>query len=488
MRALYLFVFAALFLSTLCLYAGTTGKIAGTVTDSRTGEPLPSVNVTVAGMSLGGSTNIEGYFVILNVPPGRYRLNASLVGFKTSTVVDVRVDIDQTTTQNFRLVEEAITGEEITVVATRPVVQRDVSASRLNIEAQEVSKLPVNSITSVVNLQAGVEPGLVIRGGSSDQTAWMVDGAMLRDARTFAPNTQLSLLSVQDIQVQTGGFAAEYGDLRSGVVNVVTKEGERSKYNISFQGRYSPVDQKHFGPPIYDRNSYWLRPYLDPAVAWTGTENGAWDPWTQQQYPKFEGWNAVSAALLKDGNPSNDLTPEAAQQVFLWEHRRKVEVSKPDWDLDVGFGGPVPMAEELGSLRFYYSYRREKQYYMYPLSVDSYTSAINQLKLTSDITGEMKVTASARWGKQYGTESSRNGETALFTSPASIASQLNRVSYIDARIYATDYWGPAAINTNSQSVKFSNALSATAFYEAMIQREEYRYDSNPGPLRDTSRV
>jgi len=487
MSRLSLFVAFTLLLSATAV-AGTTGKIAGYVKDARTGEGLPSVNVVIEGTSFGAATNIEGYYVILNIPPGRYRITASLVGYRGLTQTNVRVEIDQTTDLSFDLAEEAVTAEEVTVVAERPVVRRDVSASTVNIEAIEVQKLPVSAVTGVVSLQAGIEPGLVIRGGSADQTAWMVDGAMLRDARSYAPNTQLSLLAVQDVQVQTGGFAAEYGDLRSGVVNVVTREGGRSDYSISVQARYSPAQQKHFGPSIYDQNSYFIRPYVDDAVAWTGTENGAWDPWTQQQYPKFEGWNSFVEQFLKDSDPTNDLTPAAAQQVFLWEHRKQSAVSNPDWDIDVGFGGPVPFLEAAGNLRFYYSFRQEKEYLMLPLSVDSYNSNVNLVKLTSDIAGGMKLTASARWGKEYGVGSSRAGEPGLFRSPASIASQMNRVSYIDARIYATDYWGPSSIYNNAQDIKFTHTLSPSTFYEALLQRQYYAYNSNPGPLRDTSRV
>ncbi len=90
MRALFLVV-ASVVIVAAVLYAGTTGKIVGTVVDARTGEPLPSVNVTVPGTTLGASTNVDGYFVILNIPPGSYRLVASLVGFRNSSAVDVRV-------------------------------------------------------------------------------------------------------------------------------------------------------------------------------------------------------------------------------------------------------------------------------------------------------------------------------------------------------------------------------------------------------------
>jgi hypothetical protein len=483
-----------LVLLSLCLavtlaLSGTTGKIAGVVKDAQTGEPLPSVNVVVEGSNLGASTNINGYFVILNVPPGRYRVLASLVGFKPRTTGDVKVDIDQTTDLNISLTEEAIAGEEITVVATRPVVQRDVAASRANIEIQEINKLPIVAVSSAVNLQAGIQSGLIIRGSGADQTAFMVDGQMIRDARTLQPNTNVSLSAVQDIQVTTGGFSAEYGDLRSGVVNVVTREGGKQKYNFNFQTRYSGAQSKHFGPSVYDQNSYFIRPYIDNAVAWSGTDNGNWDYWTQQQYFSFPGgWNAVSKSMLNDGNPLNDITPQAAQQVFLWEHRRQPEIALPDYNFDAGFGGPVPFAEDLGNLRFFYSYIQGSEAYMIPIATDAYRYVNNQVKVTSDITGSMKLTATFLWGKQAGTNSVNSGAAGLFRSPESQGAVINRVSYIDARIFATDYWAPSNINNNAQGLKLAHSVNATTFYEAQVQRQEWRYDTNPGRYRDTAKI
>ena len=301
MRVTFTLFSAALLFVTSIALAGTTGKIAGTVRDARSGEPLPSVNVVIEGTSVGSATKPDGYFAILNVAPGRYRVVATLVGYKPSTAMDVRVDIDQTTELDLRLTEETIAGEEVTIVATRPVVQRDVAASRANIEIADVEKLPVVSVTAAVGLQAGVQ-GLVIRGGAADETAFLVNGMMLRDERTNAPYSSISLLSVQDIQVQTGGFSAEYGNVRSGIINVITKEGGKSAYTFGAMVRGSNAQPKHFGPSIYDKNSYWIRPYLDPQVAWNGTSaiNPAtgqpyWDIYTQKQYPSFEGWNSLAA-------------------------------------------------------------------------------------------------------------------------------------------------------------------------------------------------
>ena len=171
--------FILLFSTVVYLFAGTTGKIAGEVKDAKTGEPLPGVNVFLDGTAMGGATDLEGYYVILNVPPGKYTLKVVNIGYKEQTFLDVRVNIDQTTTIDVTLQEESLElGEEITVVAKRPVVEKDVAASRANISAEEIKSLPIASVSQVVGLQAGIE-GLNIRGGGTDEVAFIADGFVL---------------------------------------------------------------------------------------------------------------------------------------------------------------------------------------------------------------------------------------------------------------------------------------------------------------------
>ncbi len=473
-------------------FAGTTGKIAGTVRDARTGEPLPSVNVVVEGTMMGAATNPDGFFAIINIPPGRYKVTATLVGFKPSSAVNVRVDIDQTTDLNLALREEAISGEEVTVVATRPVVDRDVAASRANIEIADVEKLPVVSVTGAIGLQAGVE-GLSVRGGDTYETAFMVNGMMLRDERTNAPYSSVSLLSVQDIQVQTGGFSAEYGNVRSGVINVVTKEGGKSGYTFGAMVRASNAQPKHFGPSIYDRNSYWIRPYVDPQVAWLGTtaSNPAtgqpyWDIYTQKQYPSFEGWNSLAA---KNVGTALELTPEALQRLFLWQYRRQAEINDADYNIDLTFGGPVPfISEEAGNLRFFAAFQKTQNMYLVPLSDNAWRDYSGSIKFTSDISGAMKLNVEGRIGRTSGTNNNNGGFPGMFQSPESIGGVMNRVSYIDTRIFATDYWAPASTDYYSASAKLSDALSASTYYEASLSIFRAEYNINPGRLRDTSKV
>lgn len=112
-------------MSTISLYAGTTGKIAGRVTDAKTGEGIPFANVIIEGTTLGAATNLEGYYTIINVPPGVYTLRASVVGYETKIVTNVRVNIDLTTRIDFELREKTVElGQEVVVTATRPLIQK----------------------------------------------------------------------------------------------------------------------------------------------------------------------------------------------------------------------------------------------------------------------------------------------------------------------------------------------------------------------------
>ena len=113
-----LIICACMSLLSAASFAQTTGKITGIVTDSKTGEELVGVTVVVEGTSLGASSNLNGYYVILNLSPGAYVLKASMVGYATITVENVRVAIDQTTEIDLKMQETAITTHEVTIVAS----------------------------------------------------------------------------------------------------------------------------------------------------------------------------------------------------------------------------------------------------------------------------------------------------------------------------------------------------------------------------------
>ncbi|MBK7630395.1 MAG: TonB-dependent receptor [Ignavibacteriales bacterium] len=471
------------------------GKITGSVKDASTGEALIGANVLIEGTTIGAATDIDGYFVILSVSPQTYNLKASMVGYAPSTYKDVRVSIDQTTEVNFNLSSNTFQTEEVVVIATTPIVQKDVSSSRVNLNVEEIENLPVSSISGVIGLQAGVRSGLEIRGGSANQTAFLVNGVTLRDERDNSPFTGISYSAIDEVQIQTGGFNAEYGNVRSGLINVVTKEGSRDKYSFSLISRYKGASQKHFGMSPHDPNSYWIRPFVDGQVAWFGTEAldpntglPVWDTYTRNQFPQFDGWIAVAEKTLLDDDPTNDLTPEQAQKIFLWQHRRVTDIQNPDYEIDASFGGPVPFAQSLGNLRFFLSYRQSESMYVVPLSTDGVNDKVGQLKVTSDLGEGKKLMVQGLISKVNGTNDNNAGVAGIFRSPESIGAVMNRVSYIDARIFAPDYWAPSTIDYLSFGGKFTNVINPSTLYEVTLSSFTSEYSTNPGRIRDTSKI
>ncbi len=166
--------------------AGTTGKISGKVVDAETGEGLPGANVVVVGTMSGAATDLNGRFVILNLAPGSYALKASMMGFRAQTVQNVSVNVDLTTKVSFSLSTQILEmGEVVVVTASRPMITKDMTATQATVGADEIAALPVEELSDVVQLQAGVvrgrDGGLHIRGGRAEEFSYLVDGVALSD-------------------------------------------------------------------------------------------------------------------------------------------------------------------------------------------------------------------------------------------------------------------------------------------------------------------
>lgn len=468
------------FLVISILYAGTTGKIAGIIVDKETGEPLPGVNVLIEGTLMGAATDVDGSYTILKVPPGTYALELQYVGYAKTKITDVIVHIDQTSRVDAEMATEALYMESVVVTAKYNQVQVDVSTSTASIKTEQILELPgVNDIEGVLSLQAGMQQDLQIRGSRANESIFLVDGVMMRDPRNNAPIASLPLSAVQEISVQRGGFNAEYGEVQAGIVNVALKEGRKDKYQVSADVRVAPPQRKYFGISPFNPNSFWMRPFLDPQVAWVGTETG-WDVYTQNQYPVFKGWNQVSEDLMSDGDPTNDLSPAAAQQQWKWEHRREAPVDQPDYNLDLGMGGPVPfIGKNLGALRFYTSFRRQREMFMVPLSRDDYVQWDYQFQMVSDITPTIKLRFNTMMGKNYGQV--RNWPDFRVTQNWTEGYFLRRTYDIarevtDGGIFSTGFFGNADIDYNTFNLKLTHTLNPTTFYEVSVEYLKRNYN------------
>ena len=207
------------------LWAGTTGKIAGRVVDAQTKEGLPGANIIIEGTTLGTVTDLDGKYIILRVSPGVFSLRAKLIGYGEIRYDRIQVSIDKTTTVHFSLSQTVLeSGQSVVVTATRPLVERDLTSTIASVNAEVIARLPVDNMHDVVNLQAGVVDGH-FRGGRSGEVAYLIDGISTNDVYSGNSAVQVENTSIQEIQIISGTFNAEYGQAMSGIVNVVTKEG-----------------------------------------------------------------------------------------------------------------------------------------------------------------------------------------------------------------------------------------------------------------------
>jgi len=211
-------------------WAGTTGKITGRVVDAQTGDPLPGVNIIIEGTTLGAATDVDGEYVILNVPPGTYSLVASMIGYQKMRKIQVVVRVDLTTRVDFELQQTVVDlGRTVEVVAERPIIQPDITSSRAILSSEQIEAMPVENFHQVLQLQAGVVQGsageLHIRGGRSGEVVYMIDGISVTDPFSSGLGVSVENSAIQELEFVSGTFNAEYGQAMSGIINIVTKEG-----------------------------------------------------------------------------------------------------------------------------------------------------------------------------------------------------------------------------------------------------------------------
>jgi outer membrane receptor protein involved in Fe transport len=227
------------------LFAGSTGKLAGKVTDKSTGEPLPFVNVIIVGTTTGAATDVDGNYTILNIPPGTYSVKASAVGYIDMVVENVKIQIDFTTRIDFALSPTSIElSQEVVVTASKPLVQKDLTSSTAVINSQDIQALPITSFQDALQLQAGIvkdkNGDFHFRGGRKGEVSYWIDGVPVTDAYSGGTVVDVNKNSIQEMQLVTGAFNAEYGQAMSGIVNIATKSGGNDFHGTltAYEGAY----------------------------------------------------------------------------------------------------------------------------------------------------------------------------------------------------------------------------------------------------------
>ena len=253
----------------ICFYSlpviAQTGKLSGKVTDEN-GEPLIGANVLIDGTNQGAATDFEGYYSILNIRPGTHTVNFRYIGYQSKIIQNIIINADKTTSIDVTLNSEIIEGETVTIVAEKPIVEFNQTSSVKNISSGDIESLPVQSLSDIVNLQAGsvqtTDGEFHIRGGRGGEIQFQVEGISINNPFNNQSSLSLDRSIIEEVSVVTGTFDAKYGQAMSGVVNTTLKSGS-DKFAFSaeiYGGDYLPFDNDTY-PNNKDFLPYTLQNY-----------------------------------------------------------------------------------------------------------------------------------------------------------------------------------------------------------------------------------
>ncbi|MBN1550675.1 TonB-dependent receptor [bacterium] len=235
----------ALFTIPSIAYAGLTGVLAGKLIDAN-GNPIPGVTITVTSENLQGvrfdTTSANGMYRMPELPPGLYTVTAELEGMQTIERRDIRVSVNSTTKIDFTM-EMSKFEETFIVVGEQPILDVKSATVKSTIERTVTERLPASDTLFAAFAMSGGITGagnVRVHGGANTDNLYLFDGVDTTDPVTSTFGANLNADAIEEVEVMTGGFSAEYGRSMGGIVNAVTKSGGnefhgivRLKYNNS---------------------------------------------------------------------------------------------------------------------------------------------------------------------------------------------------------------------------------------------------------------
>ena len=225
------FLITLILISTHSLQAGVTGKISGKLSSSETGTPVIGATIQIEGTNFGSISDQKGRFSILNIPPGTYSIKISYIGLETSLLGNVPVTADLTTWLDLAMNPSILEGQEVVVHAPIDAIEKDLAGTRSVVTQEQLNSLPISEISQALYLQSGVagsDAELIVRGGRSNQVAFLIDGVYVQDPFLGSFANDLGTNAIDELTLLSGTFNAEYGNAMSGIVNILTREGGRS--------------------------------------------------------------------------------------------------------------------------------------------------------------------------------------------------------------------------------------------------------------------
>ena len=273
-------------------HAQVTGAtLTGTVTDASgavvAGATVSATN-TATAVARNVTTDSAGVFTIPNLVPGPYDFRVSATGFSTAVQSNLTLSVGQQLQLNFAMTVGA-TNTEVQVTAAAPQIDLTSSAISGQVESETVRELPLNGRdwTSLAVLQPGVKPietqmsystsargnrgfgsEMTVSGQRSTYNNYRIDGITVNDYAMAAPGNVIGVVlgvdAVEEFEVLTGGFPAEYGRATGGVVNAISRSGTNQFHGAVYEFlRNSALDANDYftrsaGQPIppFKRNQF----------------------------------------------------------------------------------------------------------------------------------------------------------------------------------------------------------------------------------------
>jgi hypothetical protein len=271
-------LFGLLVLAAASVFAQEKGTIKGKVIDELSKQPLPGLNVRLIGTSLGGSTNLEGIYLISNIPEGVYQLQMDYIGFQSHFENNVRVVRGKTTfIREVAMKESYLQGEEITVTASGFEQDKQAPVSNYNYSREEIRRAPgaTGDIFRAIETLPGVSStggefsSFSVRGGSPRDNIVLVDNIPFSKVSHFDGGTEeqeaqggrFSIFTpglIESANFQAGGFGARYGGKNASLVDLKIKEGNFA--TPTFNGTYDVLgwETNYDGPSYLHDNTSLL--------------------------------------------------------------------------------------------------------------------------------------------------------------------------------------------------------------------------------------
>lgn len=258
--------------ATSSTYAALTGVVTGKISDNA-GNAIPGVTVTITGSAMQGDrqdfTNENGVFRLPDLPPGDYTVTAEMMGLKTAQRTGVKVKLNTTTKLNLTM-EVAAYEETVVVTAEAVVIDTTSTTQTTNIDREFTEKLPSggsyqDSMTMVGGTVGASNPQ--IKGGTKMNNVYLLDGVDTTDTVTGTFASNINPDALEEVEIQTGGFQAEYGRALGGISNAVTKSGGNN-FNFIFRLEYN--DNTWQDDPFYATTAPEKRTIWTPTLSLGG--------------------------------------------------------------------------------------------------------------------------------------------------------------------------------------------------------------------------